>query len=726
MSVEQASLNLEPLGEVAVETIDGVEGMNRLPRFDVTILTDDANLDLEAVLGTPAMLTLGDDEGARRSIPLVVGEIAYAGLVGRRHRFEVALTSPLGRLTHRRGYRTFLDLSAKQIVDEILNDADLGGDVVQWRLTEQLYTRAQCVQYDETEWDFIARLLADEGIAFWHESDGEQPVLVLGDAPASHDPLGGEAFGFDDGSGLRKTTSAFFELERAFTQVPTGCHLREYDVRQPNVLLEGTAGEGFLEQYEYPAWVVAADAAARRAAVRLEQHQRHADVVKGATLSVRMIPGRVVAFDNLPDSYLDGEYLVTEIRHRLDQREGPDSQPYAARCTFVPHGERTYRPAAPTDPPRVDAIESAVVTGPAGEEIHVDDLGRVKLLTRWDTSGKSDDTTSAWARTTQMNMDGSMLLPRVGFPMAVAYRDGRPDMPVALGKLYNGTHRTPYPLPEKKATASLMSITSPGGGSVNEIKMSDDDGAQSFGVQASGDQGITVGGDATIDVAVDETVDIKGSFSEHIMESEVSTIGGNQTITTKATHATKVGARIATIGGNEEIGATKNCAIKCAGAYTESVAGVHFTRCNVASDTCKASFVQGVGGAMVVAAGCGTSEMVLGARTETTGGPRLVAAGMFEDHTYGAKAITCGANSLTAAGAIEHKVKGAAAILAGATVLDASSTVEIVSDGAVNVVAAALSVSGGSSYSIAGAHSTSADINLDNATANYKLTKAKG
>ncbi|MCA9625801.1 MAG: phage late control D family protein, partial [Myxococcales bacterium] len=234
---QQVSLTLESLGDVRLESLDGVEGMNRLPAFEVTMLVDDPNLSLRDLLGSAAAIGLADDEGTSRRIPLIVAKASYAGMVGRQHRYALSLTSAFARLQHRRGYRTFLDQSAKDIITTVFEDADLSGDVVQWRLTEALYKRPQCVQYDESELDFVSRLLADEGIAFWHESDGEQLVLVLGDAPASHDPVEGGPFGFDDQSGLAATTSAFNRFERQFTQVPTGSFVREYDVRQPNVLL---------------------------------------------------------------------------------------------------------------------------------------------------------------------------------------------------------------------------------------------------------------------------------------------------------------------------------------------------------------------------------------------------------------------------------------------------------------------------------------------------------
>src|SRR5690606_15861239 len=156
-------------------------------------------------------------------------------------------------------------------------------------------------------------------------------------------------------------------------------------------------GEGFFEQFEYPSWTPEADAATVRARVRLEQHQREADVTTAATHSVRLVPGRVITVEQMPDAFLDGEYLVTEVRHRVAQRS--DEEPYVAECRLVPHGERTYRPAV-CEPPRVDGVESATVTGPAGEEIHVDDLGRIKLPTRRDPARQSHATTRPRARTT--------------------------------------------------------------------------------------------------------------------------------------------------------------------------------------------------------------------------------------------------------------------------------------------------------------------------------------
>ncbi|MEZ4439198.1 MAG: type VI secretion system tip protein TssI/VgrG [Polyangiaceae bacterium] len=729
--MNRAVLSLGDLGEVEVDRFNGREAIQALPAIEVSFRSDDPSLPLDDLVGAPAVLTFADDAGWARALRLLVREIAYDGDSPQGYHYTAWLSSPLALLEHRHGYRVFLDQTVQEIVSTIVADAGLPGDTLVWRLSEPLAARPQCVQYDESDWAFATRLLADEGVAVWHESDGDALKLVLGDHPSSHDATPGDAFSFDDGSGLAHKETAFFGFERTHRLCPAATHIRELDVQQPDVLIEGRVGEGYAEHFEYPGWVPDAGAAERRALVRLEQLRRESDVTRASTHSLRLVPGRTVSVADMPEAELDGDYLVTAVTHRMAVADetttaGGDAaggQHYVAECELVPHGERTFRPAPPMDRPRIDGIESVKVTGPTGEEIHVDELGRVKVAARWDPSGKTDDTTSAWARTVQLNMDASMILPRVGFEMAVAHRDGSPDMPVVLGKLYNGSDKLPYGLPATKATASLMSGTSPGGGSVNEIRLADDAGSQSFAVQASGDQGMTVGGDATITVTVNEKHNVKGNLTEAIDGSRSLSVGGTQTITAGLAHNTFAGARTVNVAGDEVHGVDLSRIVE-AGTYTETVSGLYFTRCNTAMETCKATFSQAIGGAMALAAACGLNESVLGTRSELCAGARVVCAGMFQDKTYGSKTVTCGVNTLTASGTLAHNVTGPASIQAGATLVSSGSGIVIESAGAIAITAATLSVSAGTSYRMAGVHDASGDINLDNSTATAPVTKA--
>ncbi|RLB50384.1 MAG: type VI secretion system tip protein VgrG [Deltaproteobacteria bacterium] len=621
-----------------------------------------------------------------------------------------------------------MDQSATEIIRQLLTEAGVPEPSIAWRLTEAPHRRAQCVQYAESQWAFVERLLCDEGINYWFESaDDSETVIVLADHPAAHDPIAGDGrLRFQDAGGMAHSASSLFAFSRSLRMTHEAVHVADYDVEQPDLLIEGKAGKGALEHYEYPAWVPDAAFAARRAKVRLEQLQRWAERATGQSHSARLTPGRLVTVEGIADSELNGDYLITKVGHELLQpRDESEARHYRNQIELVAHdGERCHRPALPSGRPCIAGIESAQVAGPAGTEIHVAELGEVKLRLPWDRSGIEDDTASCWARSMQLNMDGSMMLPRIGWEVSVAYRDGSPDQPLVLAKLYNGTATVPYPLPENQATASLMSGTSPGGGSVNEVRLVDDAGKQQFGVQASGDQGVTVGGNLTTTVAVDDKHSVKGNLTESVKGGQTLFVAADQTVTVGSGCMTKVaGGRSVSVGGVEKIGVDLSYALDCAGGYGEVVGGLHFVRCNQSNDTLKAGLVQNIGGAMVITAASGVNEQVVGGRKEVCGGARTVAAGQMEDKAYGIKTLTTGASSLSVGGDLKTTAKSSATISAAAVSIKAGETVVLGTGSDVVINAPAIKIGG---YRLAGVHKVSGDVDLDNtSTTCGSGTKAK-
>jgi type VI secretion system secreted protein VgrG len=338
-----------------------------------------------------------------------------------------------------------------------------------------------------------------------------------------------------------------------------------------------------------------------------------------------------------------------------------------------------------------DGIETAVTTGPRGEEIHVDDLGRVKLRFPWDRSGITDDRSSAWARCLQMNLGGAMLLPRVGWEVPVAYIDGNPDRPFVLGRLYNATAVTPYALPAAAATTTLQSATSPGGGSTNELRMSDVAGGQEMFVHASKDQSVAVGGNARTTVSGDETHDVGLALGVSVHGSQTLTVGASQSVNVGGSYATAVkGARSESIGGAEIVSVTANRTVAAAGAYAEVVGGFYGLQCNQSNTQVKGGFAQGIGGAMVLAAGHGTSESVAALRTLVVGGVRnIVAAGACEESVRGSKTVTAGPVRETAAGNVATKV-----LASGSVKVGGSATLTAGGDFVVEAPSITLDVSG--------------------------------
>lgn len=698
------ALSCEAIGPCRVVRVRGVEAMNALPSWTVDVLSAYAEIDLDALVQEPAMLSLVDDGGgAAREIPLLITHASYGGRYRVEHRYTIELSASAWLLGLRSGYRIFQNKTTQEIVDEVLRDAGIASSEVSWRLAGRYARRVQCVQYDESERGFIERLLADEGISYWFDTEGGEARLVLGDNPRAHDGIvGGVRVPFVDASGMAGTADSFYALSRAEELVHDAAHVRDYDVRHPDVLIEGRAGDGAFEHFEFPACVPNAEAAEARAAVRLEQLQRLQVSARGESGCTRLQPGRVVRVGGAADDAFHGDWLIVEVEHAIDEASDntATSQPYRNRVLLVPRTvdgkERCFRPALPASRPRIEGIETAFVTGPASEEIHVDDLGSVKLALPWDPSNRRDDTSSRWARTLQMNMGGSMALPRVGWEVAVGYMHGHPDEPVVLGQVYNAVTAPPYPLPATKATSALRSATSPHDGSTNEIRFGDTAGAQEMFIHASNTQGVSVGASASTKVGVNETHDIHGGYGAHVKSQTIS-IGASQHVDVGSDVQTLVkGARSETIGAVEDIGVKANRQVKV-GSYTEVIGALYGLQCNETVTTVQGGYAELVGGNLAAAAGLGTHESVAEARIELVAGARnVVAGGGCEDEVLGAKAVSAGAVRETAAGNVETtaaaghiKVGGSASITAGGKIQIEAATIAIKVGGSLKATAGA-------------------------------------
>jgi type VI secretion system secreted protein VgrG len=644
MPADVVTLEADAIGPCEVIELRGREAMNALPAWTLQIVTPEP-VNLAASLRTAARLQVLDEaEGSGRSILGVVVDIANEGLENEGHTYVVTLAPPERLLALRSGYRVFVDKTTQEIVSQVLSDGGIASDRVKWRLVGTYMKRAQCVQYGEKEWSFIERLLADEGIAYWFEATDQGPLLVLGDGQGSHEGIDGStAVPFQDAQGMVGRRS-FFELEICDQLTSSAVHLRDFDVRQPSVYIEGRAGDGQLEVFEYPARVPTSAAAERRATARLEQLRREERVLLGRTDCIRLQPGRLLDIEGCVDADGNGRHLVVEVEHTY-RRPLPGeigaARPYRNRVRLVPAGG-THRPEITRAAPRVPGIETAITTGPSGEEIHVDDLGRVKIRFLWDRSGIADDRSSAWVRCLQMGMGGSMLLPRVGWEVPVAYVHGDPDRPVVLGRVYNASQVVPYGLPAAAATTALQSATSPGGGSTNEIRMGDVAGAQEMYVHATKDQSVGVGGSSTIAIGGNETHDVGLSHAVKVGGSHTHTISGAQSANVGTSHGLKVkGARSESIGGSEtnDIGANRGVTTS---SYAELIGGFYGLRCNQANSKVTGARTELIGGSLNMVAGLGTGENVAAVRTELVAGARTILAGKYHESVRGSKSITAG------------------------------------------------------------------------------------
>jgi type VI secretion system secreted protein VgrG len=717
--IEQAHLEVEGLAVVRIVRVAGREGINELTRLEVDVLSDDAHVDVAGLVDKNAIVSLADASGQIGTFHLIVLGASHGGRFRGAERYRVSVGPEVGRLLYRVNHEAFQEKTTHEIVATLLERLGIPSSCVKWRLHGRYTKRTYTVQHGESDWSFISRLLADDGINYWFDYEQGDPILVFGDAPTSHDGIEGKspAVPFQDGSGMNLSSFAIHRLERSWSIAPTKVFLRDVDVQHPETPVDAVAGDGALEVFEYPSNVLIPEAAQARAKVRLEQHQRNSSTLAAESGNARLRPGRVVEIVGAADDCFSGKFLITSVEHEVAQAAQGEAGavPYRNRVTLVPFGNQVaHRPAVPTTRPVVEGFENGIVTGPAGEEIHVDDLGRIKVRLFWDRSGIRDDKSSRWVRSLQMNVVAPQMLPRVGWEVPVSYENGDPDRPFVLGRLYNGGAPPPYPLPGKSATSTLQSATSPKDGTTQEIRLGDSAGSEQAFVHATKDQTVTVGGAHTVKVAGNRSDDVQKSQSLSVDSAQSVSIGGNQKVVVGANGAIVVkGARAETVGGNESIGVTGTYGIAVKGAYVELVGGLYSLRCNQANATIQGAFTQIVGAALSTTAGLGSNQSVAGARTEVVGGARsFAAAGAYADGTTGLKRITAAAANETAnadvawkAGArVQLKAGGAMFIEGGGKVVFEATTI--------SVKAATLSAKGGTSMKLAGAVKASATVKL--------------
>ncbi|MFO0586103.1 MAG: type VI secretion system tip protein TssI/VgrG [Polyangiaceae bacterium] len=700
MSGQQVELGCAVLGSCEVVRLRGREAMNELPEWEIEAILADAPSDLDALLGAPALLRLFDPaEAAERAVELVVCEARDLGAERVGHRIAIVL-SPLARLAEERaGYRVFLDRATHQIVEEVVKDAGIAADRFELRLASEYAPRSQCTQYAESDWQFVSRLLAEEGQSYWFDDGDDGTKLILGDSMGSHDGIPPPVtLRFEDPGGMSRARS-FHALERTEEVTPDKVHLRDFDVRNPDVYLEAKEGDGDLSWFEYPSFAPTAASSKVRAKARLEQLQRFSTHLRGETDCTRLRPGRLLKIDGA-DAEMNGEHLIVAVEHAYERANPNDAQakPYSNVVTMVPGGEMAFRPAVSSQRPRLQHVDSAITTGPSGEEIHVDDLGRLKLRFFWDPSGKTDDKTSAWARGAQWQLTGAMALPRVGWEVPVMYMDGSPDRPFVLGRAYNGQRVPPYSLPASKAVSAIRTDTTPYDGSMQEIKLTDDAGGQQFRVQASRDQSVFVGGSSKTTVATTETHDIGGALSQIVQAAQSIDISGSQKVGVGTQAAKKVGGAIThTVGAMQRTGVGGNRSVQAGGFYGEFIGAAYLLQCNQSNARFTGGFAQ-INGITNVLSGLGHAEHVAGARGEIVGGAvDYLIGGTYKDEVIGPKSITAGAASETAGAGIATKASlgkitaGTASATAGTKITVSATTITI---NAGTLTAGALTMSG--------------------------------
>lgn len=595
-TASQADFTLQLAGQttesVRVVGFTGDEGISRLYAFRVEIVSESATIAFDSVLGKPALLEI-HSAGGSRFVHGIVRRFERTAQGSRLTHYAAEIVPVHWLLTRRSGSRIFqqnvcADMTPAGVIQKVFEAAGLTQDTFRLALSATYAAREYVVQYRETEFDFISRLMEDEGIFYFFEHTAAGHKMVIADSGVAHvvSAIDGEC-PFREPTGLVPERASVVSVRDAAEVQAGATRLKDFDFAKPKTNLTTTSvGDAFkaLELSDYPGGYVEKNVGTARAKVRLEEQQCRKRVLQMSGDVRGLMPGFKFALVEHPDSTLNVEYLVTGVSHVARQPQGAEEESggsavssYEAVLQTIPSGV-PFRPARVTRKPRVDGTQTAIVVGPAGEEIYTDNYGRVKVQFHWDLAGSYDENSSCWIRASQPlagGQYGMLFLPRVGQEVVVDFLEGDPDRPLIVGRVYNNEQMPAYALPDNK-TRSYIKTNSTTGGGTNELMFEDKKDAEKILLFAQKDLHVRVTNDRVENVDHNRYVTVKESAFELIKQKKHSeiTLDLNEKIGGKHSHET-TGDYGVKVGGNHSNETTGKLYLKAGqDLVIESTAGV--------------------------------------------------------------------------------------------------------------------------------------------------------
>jgi type VI secretion system secreted protein VgrG len=569
-----------------LETFQGTEAIGRPYRYDLTLLSDNPNIPVGKVLGQSLTVCIRLDTGQSRYFHGMVSYFAKTGLTMRHTRYAAVLTPRLTWLDYARDCRIFNDASnfdpdpetrksqknALDIINEVMEGRQIDKPIPD-SIKDHVYRdRKYCVQYRETDLNFVQRLLEDEGIYYFFTHEDGKHTMVLAESTAAHAP----APGYESVLFLPKERKQAREEEHFWSLRVSGSLyqgrytvLRGYDHTQPRPQApqredspssEKVPGATF-EDYDYPGGLSAGPEAKEEATTRAQvDHLANTIIeVEGNTMGLGV--GHLVQLrkpisgDSEYNPFWDEQdftkkFIITSATYSItvDQYETGDvagsDEPFKAVYSMV-DSQTQLRPQRTAVKPRIEGPQTAIVVGASGDEIYTDKLGRVKVQFDWDRLGERDQKSSCWIRVSQVwagKQWGAIHIPRVGQEVIVEFMDGDPDRPIITGRLYNADNMPPYTLPDNKTQSGIKSRSSKGGtaSNFNEIRFEDLKGKEEFHIQAEKDMSTTVKNNQSTSVGADRSVSVSGNQSTTVTKNETQTYKAKRKMTVTDTNDDEV------------------------------------------------------------------------------------------------------------------------------------------------------------------------------------------
>ncbi|ODB39230.1 type VI secretion protein ImpA [Pseudomonas mosselii] len=566
-----------PLGpdKLILAEMGGSEELGRLFDFELQLTSDDPAIDLNQLLGKPISLSVQQSVGSSRHFHGIVARCSQSVDQGQFASYRVTLRPWLWLLTRTSDCRIFQHLSAPQIIKQVFRD--LGFSDFEDLLSRNYREREYCVQYRETSFDFVSRLMEEEGIYYFFRHEQERHVLVLADAYGAHQKAPGyETVPYYPPDGQHRERDHINDWHLAQEVQPGSLELNDYDFQRPSARIDVRSAmprphqAGDYPLYDYPGAYEQTQDGEHYARTRLESLQSLHERIELRGNARGLGSGHLFSLSNFSRQDQNREYLIVAARYyvhqeRLESGGGSGAAQFESNLSCI-DAQQSYRPVGSTLRPIVKGPQTAVVVGPAGEEIWTDQYGRVKVHFHWDRHDQSNENSSCWIRVSQATAGknwGSIQVPRIGQEVIVSFLEGDPDRPIITGRVYNAEQTVPYDLPGSATQSGMKSRSSKGGSpaNFNEIRMEDKKGAEQLYVHAERNMDTVVEQNQTLSVGISrvktvgmiETVTIGQDRLRSVRHRDVLLVGGDKRDSVHGNYVMDAGDQIRLVCGDSVI-----------------------------------------------------------------------------------------------------------------------------------------------------------------------------
>ena len=584
MAVTQKNRKIQVFTSLGEDTLlfyqmHGREGLSEPFEYSVELVSEDRAIDPEKLLGEPLTIRLQLEDGNWRYFHGFVSRFGQWGDLNGLSRYHATVRPWLWFLTRTSNCRIFQNQSVPEIIKQVFQDR--GFSDFEERLVGSYVPREYCVQYRETDFNFVSRLMEEEGIYYYFSHGKDKHQLVLADSNNAHDPFPGYddiPYHVETGPMDRTRKDHIHDWIFAREVQPGAYELTDYDFKKPKAnllvksILKNSHPHAEYERFDYPGRYTETSAGDNLVRQRIEEHHARFERGEGKCNARGLAAGYRFKLQEFPRQDQNREYLVVSANYHLLLDEyssrSAASEEKLFDCSFtVQDNKRPYRAPHSTPKPYVRGAQTAVVVGPAGEEIYTDKYGRVKVQFHWDRYGNKDQDSSCWVRVSYPWAGknwGMISIPRIGHEVVIEFLEGDPDQPLIIGSVYNADMMPPFELPANATQSGVRTRSSKGGSGANcnELRFEDKKGSEQVYLHAEKNQDIEVENDETHSVGHDRIKTIDHDETSHIKHDRTETVDNNETITVGVNRKETVGAnetidigmnRTETVAQNETI-----------------------------------------------------------------------------------------------------------------------------------------------------------------------------